>query len=73
MGLNNKNIEMVGNSAVDFFHLLNQVLLQDESGADGLPTGIMIEMPDGSVEPVSYVWYDRERDMIRLSIEETEE
>ena len=73
MGLNKKNIEMEGNSATDFLRLLNEVLKQDESGADGLPTGIMIEMPDGELEQVSYVWYDRERDMIRLSIEEVEE
>ena len=64
---NKEYIEMEGNSAVGLFNLLNKVLLQDESGADGLPTGIMIEMPDGSVEPVSYVWYDRQRDMLRLA------
>ena len=62
-------IELETNSAVDLMHLLAKVLLQPESGADGLPTGVMIELPDDSVVPVNYVWYDRERDMVRLSFE----
>jgi hypothetical protein len=64
-----ENIELETNSAVDLMHLLAKVLLQPESGADGLPTGVMIELPDDSVVPVNYVWYDRERDMVRLSFE----
>ena len=66
----NGNIEMHGNSAMDMFHLIGDVFLTDECGADGLPTGIMIELPDGQVVPVTYAWYDRQRDMIRLSYEE---
>lgn len=65
-----KNIEMQGNSAMDMFHMLGKVFLTDESGADGLPTGVMVELPDGQVVPVSYAWYDRQRDMVRLSYEE---
>ena len=68
----NKNIEMWGNVATDMFDLIGAALLTDESGRDGLPTGIMIELPDGQVVPVSYAWYDRQRDMIRLSYEEDE-
>ena len=66
------NIEMEGNAAIDLFHLISDALLSDTANSDGLPTGVMIEMPDGSVEPVSYVWYDGQRDMIRLAFE-TEE
>ena len=72
MGMKNKNIEMEGNDARTLMKLICDALLTDESGADGLPTGVVIEMPDGSVEPVSYAWYDRQRDMIRLSFKEEE-
>lgn len=67
-----KNIEMQGNVAISLFHLIGDTLLTEDSGKDGLPTGIMIELPDGQVVPVSYAWYDRQRDMIRLSYEEDE-
>lgn len=66
MGLNKRNIEMEGNSAINLLNLLNEVLKQDESGADGLPTGIIIDLPDGRTKPVVYAWYDRQRDMVRL-------
>ena len=72
MGLKNKNIECEGNDARDIMKVICDALLTDESGADGLPTGVMIEMPDGSVEPVAFAWYDRQRDMIRLSFESEE-
>lgn len=65
-----KNIEMQGNMAISLFHLIGDALLTGDSGKDGIPTGIMIELPDGQVVPVSYAWYDRQRDMIRLSYEE---
>lgn len=65
-----KNIEMQGNVAISLFHLIGDALLTEDSGKDGLPTGVMIELPDGQVVPVSYAWYDRQRDMIRLSYEE---
>lgn len=65
-----KNIECKTNNASDIMKLITMALLTDESGADGLPTGVMIELPDGQVVPVSYAWYDRQRDMIRLSYEE---
>ena len=67
-----KNIEMQGNVAISLFHLIGNALLSGDSGKDGLPTGIMIELPDGQVVPVSYAWYDRQRDMIRLSYGEDE-
>ena len=67
------NIESYSGAAEDIMHLISQVLLTDESGKDGLPTGIVIEMPDGSIEPITYAWYDRQRDMIRLTFDcETE-
>ena len=65
-----KNIEMQGNMAISLFHLIGDALLTGDSGKDGIPTGVMIELPDGQVVPVSYAWYDRQRDMIRLSYEE---
>ena len=65
-----KNIEMQGNKAVSLLYLIGDALLTEDSGKDGLPTGVMIELPDGQVVPVSYAWYDRQRDMIRLSYEE---
>ena len=64
-----KNIEMNGNAAITFFHLIGDALLSGDANKDGLPTGIVIEMPDGSIEPVTYAWYDRERDMIRLAFD----
>jgi hypothetical protein len=65
-----KNIEMEGNVAITLFHLIGDALLSGDANKDGLPTGVMIELPDGQVVPVSYAWYDRQRDMIRLSYEE---
>lgn len=63
-------IEMEGNEAKHLQVLISRALRRSESGADGLPTGVMIELPDGQVVPVSYAWYDSQRDMIRLSYEE---
>lgn len=68
-----KNIEYEGNEAQALMNLIGEALNQNESGADGLPTGVMIELPDGQVVPVSYAWYDRQRDMIRLSYDYEEE
>lgn len=65
-----KNIDCNTNDALSIMKLIGDALLTDDSGKDGLPTGIMIELPDGQVVPVSYAWYDRQRDMIRLSYEE---
>lgn len=68
-----KNIETDSNEAVKIMNLIREALNQNESGADGLPTGVMIELPDGQVVPVSYAWYDRQRDMIRLSYDYDED
>lgn len=65
-----KNIECESNDARKIMQLICDALLTDESGKDGQPTGVMIELPDGQVVPVTYAWYDRQRDMIRLSYEE---
>ena len=65
-----KNIEMQGNMAISLFNLIGDALLSGDAEKDGLPTGVMIELPGGQVVPVSYAWYDRQRDMIRLSYEE---
>ena len=51
-----KNIETESNEALDIMNLIREALMTDESGADGLPTGVMIELPDGQVVPVSYAW-----------------
>ena len=67
-----KNIDCNTNDARSIMKLIGDALLTDDSGKDGLPTGVMIELPDGQVVPVSYAWYDRQRDMIRLSYEEDE-
>ena len=67
-----KNIELEGNDARDLMKLICDALLTDDSGKDGVPTGVMIELPNDEVVPVAFAWYDRERDMIRLSYE-TEE
>lgn len=68
-----KNIETDSNEALDIMNLIREALMTDESGADGLPTGVMIELPDGQVVPVSYAWYDRQRDMVRLSYDYDED
>ena len=68
-----KNIDYEGNEAQALMKLFAEALNQKESGTDGLPTGVMIELPDDQVVPVSYAWYDRQRDMIRLAYDYEEE
>ena len=63
-----KNIDMQGNSAVDFSHFLNKALIQPEIN----DPRIMVEKPDGELVPVSYVWYDRLQDIIRICYEDDE-
>lgn len=64
-----KNIDMEENSAKDLLHLVSTSLIQPESD----DTRIMVEKPDGELIPVSYVWYDRLQDIIRICYEEDEE
>lgn len=64
-----KNIDMEGNSARDLQRLISMTLVQPESN----DTRIMVEKPDGELVPVSYVWYDRMQDIIRICYEEDEE
>ena len=66
-----KNIDVHGNLACDFAKFMaSAILASTENTNSSNDTGIMIEMPDGEVVPVSYAWYDRQRDMIRISFEE---
>jgi hypothetical protein len=44
----------------------------EKGSSDNNNIGVMVEMPDGEVIPVSYAWYDRQREMIRISFEEEE-
>jgi hypothetical protein len=60
---------MEGNSARDLQRLISMTLVQPESN----DTRIMVEKPDGELVPVSYVWYDRMQDIIRICYEEDEE
>jgi hypothetical protein len=64
-----KNIDMEENSAIDLQRLISMALVQPESN----DTRIMVEKPDGELVPVSYVWYDRMQDIIRICYEEDEE
>ena len=64
-----KNIDMEENSAIDLQRLISMTLVQPESN----DTRIMVEKPDGELVPVSYVWYDRMQDIIRICYEEDEE
>ena len=61
-----KNIDMEENSARDLQHLVSTALNQPESE----DTRVMVEKPDGELVPVSYVWYDRLQDVIRICYEE---
>lgn len=61
-----KNIDMEENSARDLQRLISMTLVQPESN----DTRIMVEKPDGELVPVSYVWYDRTQDIIRICYEE---
>ena len=61
-----KNIDMEENSAKDLQRLISMTLVQPESN----DTRIMVEKPDGELVPVSYVWYDRMQDIIRICYEE---
>lgn len=62
-------IDMEENSAKDLRLLISKALNQPESE----DTRIMVEKPDGELIPVSYVWYDRLQDIIRICYEEDEE
>ena len=64
-----KNIDMEGNSANDLLRTVSSAMIQAESE----DTRIMVEKPDGELVPVSYVWYDRLQDIIRICYEEDEE
>ena len=61
-----KNIDMEENSARDLLHLVSTALNQPESE----DTRVMVELPDGQLVPVSYVWYDCLQDVIRICYEE---
>ena len=64
-----KNIDMEGNSANDLLRMVSSAMILAESE----DTRIMVEKPDGELVPVSYVWYDRLQDIIRICYEEDEE
>lgn len=64
-----KNLQAHSGDANEIRNLIDLSLLQDTAFRDGLPTSLVIEMPDGSIEPITYAWYDRERDMIRLAFD----
>ena len=64
-----KSIEMEENSAKELHRLISAVLEQPESK----DTRVMVEKSNGELIPVSYVWYDRQQDIIRISYEEDEE
>lgn len=64
-----KSVEMEENSAKELHRLISAVLDQPESK----DTRVMVEKPNGELIPVSYVWYDRQQDIIRISYEEDEE
>ena len=64
-----KNIDMEENSARDLQHLVSNALVQPESN----DTRVMVEKPDGELVPVSYVWYDRLQDIIRICYEDDKE
>lgn len=64
-----KNINMKENSAKDLQRLIALTLDQPESK----DTRVMVEKPNGELIPVSYVWYDRQQDIIRICYEEDEE
>lgn len=58
------------NELSEFARFISKVLLVDKDTPD--ETGVMIEMPDGEVVPVSYAWYDSLRNMVRISFEKEE-
>ena len=64
-----KSVEMEENSAKELHRLISAVLEQPESK----DTRVMVEKSNGELIPVSYVWYDRQQDIIRISYEEDEE
>ena len=64
-----KSVEMEENSAKELHRLISTVLDQPESK----DTRVMVEKSNGELIPVSYVWYDRQQDIIRISYEEDEE
>ena len=61
-------IETDSNLASDLMLLLSKVMLSEYNpGHDGEQTRIVIEHPDGSYEPYTLAWYDKENNIIRLS------
>jgi len=67
-----KNIDVHGNSASDIAKFIARAILDSAEKGSPDEIGVMVEMPDGEVIPVSYAWYDRQREMIRISFEEEE-
>ena len=65
-----KAIDVHGNSAGDIAKFIARAILDSTEKGTSEEIGVMVEMPDGEVIPVSYAWYDRQREMIRISFEE---
>lgn len=56
------------NLATEIMHLIHRAMLSkhNPSPFDGEQTRIVIEHPGGSYEPVTFAWYDKENNIIRL-------
>lgn len=67
------NIETKSNLATDLAALLDEAVHSEHNPchADGEPTRVMIELPNDECVPVSYAWYDKENNIVRLSYDES--
>lgn len=62
------HLDTESNLAMDMMHLINQAVISEHNPSpfDGEQTRIVVEHPDGSYEPMTFAWYDKENNIIRV-------
>ena len=61
-------MEKMNNDAATLLNLLNAAILKSP---EGINVPIVVEDSEGECRPLVYAWYDKEQDMVRLSLEYT--
>ena len=59
------------NEAYDLVILIQEAMLSEHNPCptDGEQTKVVVEHPDGSYEPMTFAWYDKENNIIRICYE----
>ena len=63
-----KQFHLKDNLAIQLAELITQALLSEHNPCktDGEETRVVIENPDGSIEPPAFIWYDATQNIIRI-------